>query len=84
MNINFHVENSVVDEKTKDVAICVTVKNNGDYDGYPFAIKDGHVQGDEFFSRVAESLQLRQFVSMSNNKLSEKELEKIIAILNEE
>ena len=56
----------------------------GDDDNYPFSIKNGHIEGETFFSRVAESLQLRQLVTMSNNKMSEDELTKIIDELNEQ
>lgn len=56
----------------------------GNDENYPLKIENGRIEGDAFFSRVAESLQLRQLVSMSDNKLSEYELKKIIAILNEE
>lgn len=56
----------------------------GDDDNYPFSIKNGHIEGETFFSRVAESLQLRQLVTMSNNKMIEDELTKIIDVLNEQ
>lgn len=56
----------------------------GDDDNYPFSIKNGHIEGETFFSRVAESLQLRQLVTMSNNKMTEDELTKIIDVLNEQ
>lgn len=69
-------------EKTLKKAIigCII----GDEENYPFSIKDGHIEGETFFSRVAESLQLRQLVTMSNNKMSEDELTKIIDVLNEQ
>lgn len=70
----------VVKHLKKAIIGCII----GDDDNYPFSVKNGHIAGEEFFSRVAESLQLRQLVSMSNNKLSEQELDQIIAILNEE
>ncbi len=56
----------------------------GDDENYPFSIKNGHIEGETFFSRVAESLQLRQLVTMSNNKMTEEELTKIIDVLNEQ
>ena len=56
----------------------------GDDANYTFSIKNGHIEGETFFSRVAESLQLRQLVTMSNNKMSENELTKIIDVLNEQ
>ena len=56
----------------------------GDDATYPFEIENGHIKGEKFFCRVAEGLELRQMVSMSNNKLSNEELNKIIQKINED
>jgi len=55
----------------------------GDDDNYPFNIEGGHICGEKFFTRVAESLQLRQLVSMSNNKLSESDLKNVLNLIND-
>lgn len=71
----------VTEKKLKKAIIGCII---GDDDNYPFSIKNGHIEGETFFSRVAESLQLRQLVTMSNNKMTEDELTKIIDVLNEQ
>ncbi len=67
-------------EKYLNAAICGCITDD---ENYRFEIVNGHITGDTFFRKVAESLQLRQAVTMSNNKLSNGELDKIIALLNE-
>lgn len=64
-------------ELNKAICGCIT-----DDENYSFDIRDGHITGDVFFRKVAESLQLRQTVTMSNNRLSNAELERIINLLN--
>ncbi len=54
----------------------------GDDENYPFSIVNGHIEGDLFFSRVAESLELRQMVSMSNNRFSEEDLGEVIKAID--
>jgi len=69
----------IVKERLKAAIVGCII---GDDENYPFDIKDGRVAGDKFFARVAEGLQLRQTVYMSNNKLSEEDLRVIINELN--
>ena len=65
-------------ELNKAICGCIT-----DDENYSFDIRDGHITGDVFFRKIAESLQLRQTVTMSNNRLSNAELERIIDLLND-
>lgn len=61
----------------KAICGCIT-----DDENYRFKIENGHIVADKFFSKIAEALQLRQTVTMSNNRLSNDELNDIIDMLN--